>query len=140
VWGVRANLPDLRLIYKRLAFENSFVVSGFDIVVFLVILNRNGPIWVSLKPRFLRVGHVNLLKVLNFSEDSSQVLDGNLACFVSDEKHEFSVPDCLTLFSVIVRVNCRNRRLFLDVLEVAPGQDELGLTDLWLGQPDIKNT
>jgi hypothetical protein len=140
VWGVRANLPDLRLIYKRLTFENSFVVSGFDIVVFLVILNRNGPIWVSLKPRFLRVGHVNLLKVLNFSEDSSQVLDGNLACFVYDEKHEFSVPDCLTLFSVIVRVNCRNRWLFLDVLEVAPGQDELGLTDLWLGQPDIKNT
>jgi hypothetical protein len=140
VWGVRANLPDLRLIYKRLAFENSFVVSGFDIVVFLVILNRNGPIWVSLKPRFLRVGHVNLLKVLNFSEDSSQVLDGNLTCFVSDEKHEFSVPDCLTLFSVIVRVNCRNWRLFLDVLEVAPGQDELGLTDLWLSQPDIKNT
>lgn len=115
MWGVSANLSNLGLIYKGLAFENSFVVSGFDIVVFLVILNRDRPIWVSLKSGFLRIGYINLLKVLNFSKESSQVLDSDFTCFVSDKKHKFSVPDGLVLLSIIVRVNCRNWWLFLYV-------------------------
>lgn len=138
--GVRADLADFRLVNERFPLKNSLIVSCLDIVILLVVLDRYRSVRVPFESGLFRVRNIDFLKVFNLSENRSQVLDGDFARLVSDEEHKFAVLDILAFFSMVVRINSGDRWLFLYIFQVAPGEDELRLTDLGLGQPDIKNT
>ena len=129
---IRANLSDLALINKVLAFELFLHMLVFDFLFFLVGVHGEEYIRVALDD--VVFNYIDWFEVLNLLQNSSQVLNGNLTCFVTDKEQE------LSSLSVIVGVNCRDRRLLFDILKVSPGEDEPLCLLVRLCKPDVQNT
>jgi len=113
VRSVRANLPDFALVDKVLALEFFLHVPVLDFFFFLVGVHGEEYIRVALND--IVSSDVDWLEVVDLVKDGSQVLNSDFTCLVPNKEKELS---CLL---IIVRVDCRDRRLLLDVLKVAPG-------------------
>jgi hypothetical protein len=135
--SVSTDLPDLGFIDKRLAFKDGFVGCCLDIVIFPIVLNRNRPKGVSFETGLLGISDVYLTKIIDFSQNCTQILNCDLSCLITDKKHKLAISHTLVLFPMVIRVNSSYGWLFFDIFKVAPSQDQLSLCYFRLGQPNI---